>query len=94
MNPVISFYSSLKLRTRLIAILITCFVLACIIIALGIDLIIVFLVLLLIATTFYITNKFVQGLEKQQKGSHREAIRDYDDVIEAYQYTFILSYQS
>ena len=90
MKPVAYFYNSLEFRDRLIVILITCFVLACIIIFLGIDLIIVFLVLSLITIALFITNKFVQGLEKQQKRRHREAIRDYDDVIEAYRYIYPL----
>ena len=89
-KPVICFYGSLEFRDRLILILITCFVLACIIIALGIDLIIVFLVLSFISTAFYITDKFVQGLEKQQKGKYREAIEYYDDVIEASRYIYPL----
>ena len=84
-KPAICFYSSLEFRDRLIVILTACFVLTWIIIALGIDLIIVFLVLFLIATAFYIIHKFNKGSEKQREGDYQKAIKYYDNVIRIHQ---------
>ena len=85
-NPVIYFYSSLEFRAHFIVIFITCLALTSMITAFGlIDLIIVFLVLFLIATAFYIIHKFNRGSEKQREGDYQKAIKYYDNVIRIHQ---------
>ena len=85
-NPVICFYSSLEFRTYFIVIFITSLALAYMTTAFGlIDLILVFLVLFLIATAFYVIHKFNKGSEKQRKGDYQKAIKYYDNVIRIHQ---------